>query len=328
MSRTALRPPHAAANVSGQMDGDCPEPSRTIVPHRVVGMRRRWVPLRGSYALWTGLVMLMGAAATHATLQRSVGGPRVQRGQLGGWAETGRARAVCPDLWLDSAIDAALGPRPSFPMDPIARRANFAETCAGTCKGAGPNFKQPYDQKLPPPPRADQQIAGGGDLPKVKTGAGPCDLLEDLTSSADITDAQRSSAEDPEIGCFKAPAGLPLTSSAHSEVHEDIKAIKGDMEIQQALLEGLATSLDSTREEAATLLRERDTLQEKITRLGKPCHKAYRAAYADKRRRASTHAVLTEFCCNSGGASGSAPARTGDSQAAGKLAAPTFADGE
>ena len=72
--------------------------------------------------------------------------------------------------------------------------------------------------------------------------------------------------QDPEI---EFNSKLPLASTAHMEIFSEIQDLKGEVQIQQAMVRQLASDLHETREEAAQLQKAKDALQEKLDELAK-----------------------------------------------------------
>jgi hypothetical protein len=103
-----------------------------------------------------------------------------------------------------------------------------------------------------------------GNLPYRRPFAA-AEYIQDYTLESDDK-SDGSYAQDPEI---KFNSKLPLASTAHMEIFSEIQDLKGEVQIQQAMVRQLASDLHETREEAAQLQKAKDALQEKLDELAK-----------------------------------------------------------
>ena len=93
------------------------------------------------------------------------------------------------------------------------------------------------------------------------------------------------------------PRGPTFGASEHSEVEYTLKTLRGDIEIQQKLLEKLTSIIKTARlrcEEAALLLEERNMLQERILTLEEERASARRTEQETRKELESLRLALAE----------------------------------
>jgi len=103
---------------------------------------------------------------------------------------------------------------------------------------------------------------GFGNLPYKRPFAAAAYIQDYTLESDDKSDG--SYAKDPEI---EFNSKLTLECTAHTEIFSEIQDLKGEVQIQQAMVRQLASDLHETREEAAQLQKAKETLQEKLDEL-------------------------------------------------------------
>ena len=112
--------------------------------------------------------------------------------------------------------------------------------------------------------RSWAQPEGFGNLPYRRPFAAAAYIQDYTLESEDKSDG--ACAQDPEI---EFNGKLPLASTAHMEIFSEIQDLKGEVQIQQAMVRQLSSDLHETREEAAQLQKAKDALQEKLDELAK-----------------------------------------------------------
>ena len=167
------------------------------------------------------------------------------------------------EFWLESAMDAALGHSGSAQHRLSAPPSNCLQIYCdkrSQIRSARSNSRSRlYDKCF-------------GLLPYTRPGSAndvedPYYLATPIVEERSLVDydapVSQTFGMDPALEEFNSK--LPLAASAHSDADD----LKGEVQIQQALVQQLKLDLDDTREEAAQLQRANDALQSKVEELAK-----------------------------------------------------------